>query len=68
MWHPSDTAVKPIVANRRIERLPEPKFDAKALPFPALSLQVGEGRLKCAWDGRREGRRSEHEMEGGRVV
>jgi len=40
VWHASDAAVKPIVANRRIERLPEPKFDAKALPFPAMSLQV----------------------------
>mmetsp|Transcript_37117 Transcript_37117/g.82576 ORF Transcript_37117/g.82576 Transcript_37117/m.82576 type:complete len:1288 (+) Transcript_37117:271-4134(+) len=39
IWHPSDTAVKPIVANRRIERLPEPRFDAKSLPFPAMSLQ-----------------------------
>uniref|UniRef100_A0A7S3R0S0 Protein kinase domain-containing protein n=2 Tax=Dunaliella TaxID=3044 RepID=A0A7S3R0S0_DUNTE len=39
VWHASDAAVKPIVANRRIERLPEPKFDAKALPFPAMSLQ-----------------------------
>lgn len=38
IWHASDTAVKPIVANRRIERLPEPKYDAKALTFPALSL------------------------------
>jgi serine/threonine-protein kinase ULK4 len=40
IWHTSDTAVKPIVANRRIERLPEPRFEAKALPFPALTLQV----------------------------
>ena len=45
IWHASDTAVKPIVANRRIERLPEPRYEAKALPFPAMSLQVrGEGR------------------------
>lgn len=40
VWHASDAAVKPIVANRRIERLPEPKFEPKALPFPAMSLQV----------------------------
>ena len=40
IWHPSDTAVKPIVANRRIERLPEPRYDPKALPFTAMALQV----------------------------
>lgn len=39
VWHPSDAAVKPIVANRRIERLPEPQWDAKSLPFEPLSLQ-----------------------------
>jgi hypothetical protein len=38
IWHPSDLSVKPIVANRRIERLPEPRFDARALPFQPLSL------------------------------
>jgi hypothetical protein len=38
IWHPSDLAVKPIVANRRIERLPEPRFDARALPFQPLGL------------------------------
>ena len=39
VWHPSDSAVKPIVANRRIERLPEPKWEPKGLPFEPLSLQ-----------------------------
>jgi serine/threonine-protein kinase ULK4 len=38
LWHPTDSAVKPIVANRRIERLPEAKYEAKALPFEPLSL------------------------------
>ncbi|PNW72926.1 hypothetical protein CHLRE_14g612000v5 [Chlamydomonas reinhardtii] len=38
IWHPSDTAVKPIVANRRIERLPDPRFDAASLPFKPWSL------------------------------
>ena len=33
IWHPSDLSIKPIVGNRRIERLPEPKWDAAALPF-----------------------------------
>lgn len=36
IWHATDSSVKPIVANRRIERLPEPKWDARALPFKAL--------------------------------
>ena len=36
IWHATDASVKPIVANRRIERLPEPKWDARALPFKAL--------------------------------
>ena len=36
IWHASDSSVKPIVANRRIERLPEPKWDAQALPFRPL--------------------------------
>eukprot|EP00878_Enallax_costatus_P014385 GHUV01015045.1.p1 GENE.GHUV01015045.1~~GHUV01015045.1.p1 ORF type:complete len:568 (+),score=192.73 GHUV01015045.1:581-2284(+) len=39
IWHPSDSAVKPIVANRRIERLPEVQYDPKALPFEPLNLQ-----------------------------
>jgi len=38
MWHPSDSAVKPIVANRRIEAVPEPRWDSAALPFRALTL------------------------------
>jgi serine/threonine-protein kinase ULK4 len=41
IWHVSDSAVKPIVANRRIERLPEPRYEPKGLPFTPLSLQVG---------------------------
>lgn len=40
IWHSSDVVVKPIVANRRIERLPEPRFSASELPFTPLSLQV----------------------------
>jgi hypothetical protein len=39
MWHPSDAGVKPIVANRRIERLPEPRWEARTLGFPALTLE-----------------------------
>ena len=36
IWHTSDLSIKPIVANRRIERLPEPKWDPAALAFQAL--------------------------------
>ena len=36
IWHPSDSAVLPIVANRRIESVADPQFDAAALPFPPL--------------------------------
>ncbi|KAK9845677.1 hypothetical protein WJX84_012207 [Apatococcus fuscideae] len=39
VWHASDMAVKPIVANRRIERLPEPRWDSRSIPFAILSLQ-----------------------------
>lgn len=39
IWHPSDSAVKPIVANRRIERLPEVQYDGNSLPFEPLNLQ-----------------------------
>eukprot|EP00879_Flechtneria_rotunda_P020298 GHRR01021346.1.p1 GENE.GHRR01021346.1~~GHRR01021346.1.p1 ORF type:complete len:660 (+),score=250.95 GHRR01021346.1:421-2400(+) len=39
IWQPSDSAVKPIVANRRIERLPEVLWDPKSLPFEPLTLQ-----------------------------
>ena len=51
IWHASDSSVKPIVANRRIERLPEPKWDAQALPFkplvgPCQALQTG---CLCPW-------------------
>jgi serine/threonine-protein kinase ULK4 len=38
VWHPSDTAVKPIVGNRRIERLPDPRYEARDLPFQPLGL------------------------------
>ncbi|CAI5516946.1 unnamed protein product [Closterium sp. Naga37s-1] len=37
MWHASDVAVKPIVLNRRIEKLPEPAFDARHLPMDPLA-------------------------------
>ena len=36
--HPTDTQVKPIVLNRRIESVPEAHFDAAALPFEALAI------------------------------
>ncbi|MEW5310458.1 MAG: hypothetical protein WDW38_002255 [Sanguina aurantia] len=45
IWTAADTAVKPIVANKRIERTPEPRFDAKSLPFEPLTMEVG--RTAC---------------------
>jgi len=39
IWHASDSAVKPIVGNRRIERVAEPRWEARSLSFPAMSLQ-----------------------------
>jgi serine/threonine-protein kinase ULK4 len=36
IWHPSDSAVKPIVGNRRIERVAEPRWEARSLSFPAM--------------------------------
>ena len=38
MNHPTDSQVKPIVLNRRIEVVPEPHFDAAALPFEPLTI------------------------------
>ncbi|CAD7695464.1 unnamed protein product [Ostreobium quekettii] len=43
IWHPTDAAVKPIVANRRIERLMEPKYDDRLLPFlPKTAKSLAE--------------------------
>jgi len=39
IWHSTDSAVKPIVGNRKIERVPEPRWEARSLPFAAMSLQ-----------------------------
>eukprot|EP00898_Chlorokybus_atmophyticus_P000048 jgi/Chlat1/1043/Chrsp110S01535 len=39
MWHASDMVVKPIVLNRRIEKVAEPTYDARALPFRAFAMQ-----------------------------
>ena len=38
MHHATDSAIKPIVLNRRIEVLPEPMYDPAGLPFPALTV------------------------------
>ena len=37
--HALDSSVKPIVLNRRIEKVPEPRFDARLLPFPPKTLE-----------------------------
>ncbi|KAK9809997.1 hypothetical protein WJX72_003108 [[Myrmecia] bisecta] len=39
IWHASDSSVKPIVSNRRIERVPEARWEARLLPFTPLTLQ-----------------------------
>mmetsp|Transcript_73167 Transcript_73167/g.128920 ORF Transcript_73167/g.128920 Transcript_73167/m.128920 type:complete len:1302 (-) Transcript_73167:67-3972(-) len=38
LFHLSDTYVKPIMMNNRIEKIPEPKFNPEELPFPAHPL------------------------------
>ena len=36
LWHSgSDSSVKPIVLNKRIEKQAEPRYEPKALPFAA---------------------------------
>ncbi len=40
IWHGSDLAIKPIMANRRIERLPEPRWDPRSIPFATLVMQM----------------------------
>ena len=37
--HDNDRNVRPIVLNRRIEKVPEPRFDARLLPFPPKTLE-----------------------------
>lgn len=36
IWHASDGVVLPIMANRRIEKLAQPQWDARSLPFRPL--------------------------------
>ena len=38
LWHRSDQAVKPIVHNRRIEKVAEPTYARRLLPFRASAL------------------------------
>eukprot|EP01065_Artemidia_motanka_P001563 TRINITY_DN10716_c0_g2_i1.p1 TRINITY_DN10716_c0_g2~~TRINITY_DN10716_c0_g2_i1.p1 ORF type:complete len:1313 (+),score=400.41 TRINITY_DN10716_c0_g2_i1:120-4058(+) len=39
LFHASDSQVKPIMCNTRIEKIPEAKFDAASLPFPTHSFE-----------------------------
>ncbi len=39
MTHSSDNAVKPIIGNKEIEKLPETTFTREALPFEAMSCE-----------------------------
>lgn len=40
VFHDVDSTVRPIVANKRIERLPAPQFDQNAIPFEVKSPSV----------------------------
>ncbi|KAG0627834.1 hypothetical protein M758_2G231400 [Ceratodon purpureus] len=37
LWHPSDLSVRPIMLNRRIEKVPESNFDSRILPAERLT-------------------------------
>lgn len=37
LWHPSDLSVRPIMLNRRIEKIPESTFDSRILPAERLT-------------------------------
>ncbi|XP_024394414.1 serine/threonine-protein kinase RUNKEL [Physcomitrium patens] len=37
LWHPSDLSVRPIMLNRRIEKVPESNFDSRMLPVERLT-------------------------------
>uniref|UniRef100_A0A7I4CYJ5 Protein kinase domain-containing protein n=1 Tax=Physcomitrium patens TaxID=3218 RepID=A0A7I4CYJ5_PHYPA len=37
LWHPSDLSVRPIMLNRRIEKVPESNFDSRLLPVERLT-------------------------------
>lgn len=39
VFHASDMSVRPIVGNRRIEKIMDARYDRQTLPFPPLTLQ-----------------------------
>ena len=39
VFHASDLSVRPIVGNRRIEKIMDPRYDRQGLPFTPLTLQ-----------------------------
>ena len=39
VFHASDLSVRPIVGNRRIEKIMDPRYDRQSLPFTPLTLQ-----------------------------
>eukprot|EP01083_Nonionella_stella_P279347 950321_1 len=51
IFHSSDTNIKPIIDNPKIEKIPRPKYDARRLPFNALSAEklaeLDAGALAC---------------------
>lgn len=55
MWHPSDLAVKPIIGNRRIEKLPEPRYASclilvgcLVVPLPPYLLHTAAAQCRAA--------------------
>ncbi|MCO5588972.1 hypothetical protein L7F22_042936 [Adiantum nelumboides] len=38
LWHPSDLAVRPIMVFKRSERLADPGYDSRTLPFDPISI------------------------------
>eukprot|EP01062_Namystynia_karyoxenos_P002395 TRINITY_DN10851_c0_g1_i1.p1 TRINITY_DN10851_c0_g1~~TRINITY_DN10851_c0_g1_i1.p1 ORF type:complete len:1341 (+),score=523.18 TRINITY_DN10851_c0_g1_i1:181-4203(+) len=51
LFHPNDSVVKPIMCNTRIEKIPEAKYDAQALPFPAHTFEQVCGMQNAELEG-----------------
>ena len=64
IWHATDSSVKPIVSNRRIERLPEPQWDPRLLPFKPLVSGAATRNLEQQGDIET----SSHARWGGRAA
>ncbi|KAH9315049.1 hypothetical protein KI387_023676, partial [Taxus chinensis] len=51
LWHSSDLSVRPIMVSRKNDKVTEPVFDARMLPFDALPasefLKLSQDQLEC---------------------